>query len=339
MFGAGPDAVMLAIATHGHAPLHLPPRVPQPGKAHPGDACATDKDCASGFCESKACVEKTTGSLPPKYQNVMLLPSEAMSKGQLESGWQFCDLKAGKYALDSDATHLEPVTRHGSTTDRRNYAVVPVNDGHTLAVMAFDHLFTNQQSVTSGSVAINTLETPRAAPQGNGVALMVNVNQDLIAAAYNGGRLFTTAMELDPANKVDVVRVIGIDMKNFPNLAQKDLFLDSTLGNGTDDATWPGLEVNDNGDAVVAFTVSGPKTFPSIETMKYQPPWFGVPRLLKAGQAWVVKDGTRPTIGASTRWVDTVGAALDASDGTAVWIADTYGNAKGGSSVFVAKVR
>jgi hypothetical protein len=318
MIGAGPDAVMVSIGAGGSA------------KTPPGTKNANGSP-------------RYWHGVGPYFVSTVLLPSEAMAKGELASGWKYCDSSYPVSAPREKQVHrthmfqanVTPVTSHGPTKDGRSYAVFHEAGGR-LGVLGWSHLFTDQQKVESAVIPVHRFAPPRVAPQPNGVALLNNVFNDLLSAASAGDHLYTTAMDFD---RVDVVHVVGIDIHDFPNLKASDVVLDEHLGNQPDYAVYPALDTNEQGTVAVVYTRVSPYTFPSIEyaTHRVGDSGFGASTLLRAGESSLAGQN-RAKIGASSRWGDVMGAAVDPSDRTSIWLANTYVDEKGESAIWLARV-
>jgi hypothetical protein len=280
----------------------------------------------------------TNGS-GPFYTQLLFLPSEAMAKGELASGWQQCLHDWGA------ARALFPVTQHGPSPDGRAYAVGHADKGK-LRVVGFDHIFTEQQAMTTSIVDITPFTGSVAPPQPNGVVLMDNLLTYIISASFRGTRLYLTAADRDAAD-IGTVRVIGVDVRRFPNLTKEDVVLDHAVDANRGHALYPALDVNKEGDVAVAFTRAGPQTFPSIEYVTHRHGQQGLAHstILKAGEGSLpanMKDG-KPAIrlgytGPSARWIDCAGAATDPEDETSIWFLSAFGNAKNGASLWISKV-
>jgi hypothetical protein len=137
----------------------------------------------------------------------------------------------------------------------------------------------------------------------------------------------------------DVVHVVGIDLEDFPSLKASDVKVDEQLGAKPDHAVYPALDVNEQGNVAVVYTRVGAATFPSIEYATYRSgeKGFGASALLKAGESSLAGQD-RPGVGPSTRWGDVMGAALDPSDRTSIWLANTYIDASGANEIWLARV-
>ena len=301
MLGAGPDAMMLAIAANGLAA-----------------APAGTKDPNGN--------PKYFVSHAPKFQSIMLLPSAAMAKGELASGWKYCD---------KEHPRVIPVTSHGPTPASRSYGVA--HRSKEVDVIGWEHVFTSQQTMRTGVASVHPFARPRTAPQPNGVGLMTNVGSTFLSAVSRGDRLYASIMEYD--GSVDVARVIGVDLRHFPDLEPKAVVLDQRLGRAPDYLTYPALDVNEQGAIAVGYSRSGAKTFPGVEYAVLRPgtKGFGAGMLLKAGEG-SLRGKDRKGLGMTTRWGDIMGAALDPRDETAIWLAQTYANGSGGSELWVARV-